>query len=117
MPSTYGTRAGTFLSNAGVLQIFGVNDHETARLVSVLLGNETIQFQTLSRALDAKDTGLTFATHQTGRALLTPDEVRNLPAETELLFLAGSRPVIARKLRYYADRAFKGMASAANNQA
>jgi type IV secretion system protein VirD4 len=109
LKATYGPRAGPFLSNAGVLQIFGVNDHETARLVSDLLGNETIQFQTMSRALDASKTGVTYATHQSGRPLLTPDEVRNLPAETELLFLAGSRPVIAQKLRYYADREFTGL--------
>ncbi|TBH27036.1 type IV secretory system conjugative DNA transfer family protein, partial [Rhizobium leguminosarum] len=32
--ATYGQRAGTFLSNAGVLQVFGVNDHDSARLVS-----------------------------------------------------------------------------------
>lgn len=28
---------------------------------------------------------------------------------TEPLFLAGSRPVVARKLRYYADREFAGL--------
>ncbi|NEJ98854.1 type IV secretory system conjugative DNA transfer family protein, partial [Rhizobium ruizarguesonis] len=39
--ATYGQRAGTFLSNAGVLQVFGVNDHDSARLVSDLLGQET----------------------------------------------------------------------------
>jgi type IV secretion system protein VirD4 len=48
-------------------------------------------------------------THQTGRLLLTPDEVRNFSAETELLFLAGSRRVAARKLRYYAGREFAGL--------
>jgi hypothetical protein len=48
-------------------------------------------------------------THQTGRLLLTPDEVRNFSAETELLFLAGSRRIAARKLRYYADREFAGL--------
>ena len=31
-----------FLSNAGVLQVFGVNDHESARLVSDLLGQELL---------------------------------------------------------------------------
>jgi type IV secretion system protein VirD4 len=36
--ATYGQKAGTFLSNAGVLQMFGVNDHDSARLVSDLLG-------------------------------------------------------------------------------
>ncbi|MGO6697746.1 type IV secretory system conjugative DNA transfer family protein, partial [Rhizobium johnstonii] len=29
--ATYRQRAGTFLSNAGVLQVFGVNDHDSAR--------------------------------------------------------------------------------------
>ena len=53
--ATYGQRAGTFLSNAGVLQVFGVNDHDSARLVSDLLGQETVVFQTTSRALDAED--------------------------------------------------------------
>lgn len=35
----YGQRAGTpFLSNAGVLQVFGVNNQQSAQLVSDLLG-------------------------------------------------------------------------------
>ncbi|EQD46481.1 TraG conjugal transfer transmembrane protein, partial [mine drainage metagenome] len=46
--------------------------------------------------------------HHTGRPLLTPDEVRNLPQSRELLFLAGFRPIVADKLRYYADREFAG---------
>jgi type IV secretion system protein VirD4 len=40
---------------------------------------------------------------------MTPDEVRNLPAPAELLFLVGQRPVVARKLAYYEDPEFKGM--------
>jgi type IV secretion system protein VirD4 len=32
--------------------VFGVNDHDSARLVSDLLGQETVVFQTMSRALD-----------------------------------------------------------------
>ncbi|WP_050452577.1 type IV secretory system conjugative DNA transfer family protein [Candidatus Burkholderia verschuerenii] len=46
--ATYGQRAGTFLSKAGVLQVFGVNDHDSARLVSDLLGQKTVVFQTMS---------------------------------------------------------------------
>lgn len=111
--ATYGQRADTFLSNAGVLQVFGVNDHDSARLVSDLLGQETVVFQTMSRALDSERSGLSFAEHHTGRPLLTPDEVRNLPQSRELLFLAGLRPIVADKLRYHADREFAGMFDAA----
>ena len=106
--ATYGQRAGTFLSNAGVLQVFGVNDHDSARLVSDLLGQETVVFQTMSHALDSEKSGLSFSDQHTGRALLTPDEVRNLPQSRELLFLAGLRPIVADKLRYYDDPEFAG---------
>ena len=109
--ATYGHRAGTFLSNAGVLQVFGVNDHESARLVSDLLGQETVIFKTAARALDSEKSGLSFAEQHVGRSLLTPDEVRNLPASDELLFIAGQRPIVARKLRYYADAEFASLFS------
>jgi type IV secretion system protein VirD4 len=108
LKATYGQKAGTFLSNAGVLQIFGVNDHESARLVSDLLGQSTVVFQTMSRNLDSEDTGISYSAHHTGRPLLTPDEVRRLPPESEILFLAGQAPHIVYKLRYYSDPEFKG---------
>lgn len=104
----YGQRAGTFLSNAGVLQVFGVNDQQSAQLVSDLLGQETVVFETMSRVIDAQETGLSFSQHHTARALLTPDEVRTLKPDRQLLFLAGERPIVATKLRYYADREFAG---------
>lgn len=106
--ATYERRAGTFLSNAGVLQVFGVNDHDSAKLVSDLLGQETVVFETMSRALDAEETGISFGVQHVARPLLTPDEVRTMPANLELLFLAGQRPIVATKLAYYADREFAG---------
>ena len=104
----YERRAGTFLSNAGVLQVFGVNDHDSAKLVSDLLGQETVVFETMSRAIDSDETGISFGAQHVGRALLTPDEVRTLQEDLQLLFLAGQRPIVAAKLRYYADREFAG---------
>lgn len=101
-------RASTFLSNAGVLQIFGVNDHDSAKLASDLLGQETVVFETMSRAIDAEETGISFGQQHVGRPLLTPDEVRTLRKDLQLLFLAGQRPIIAAKLKYYADREFAG---------
>ena len=104
----YESRAGTFLSNAAVLQIFGVNDHDSAKLVSDLLGQETVVFETMSRAIDAEETGISFGSQHVGRPLLTPDEVRTLREDLQLLFLAGQRPIVAAKLKYYADREFAG---------
>jgi type IV secretion system protein VirD4 len=65
--ATYGQRAGTFLSNAGVLQIFGVNDHDGARLVSDLLGQETVVFQTMGRALDSEKSGISYGEQHSTR--------------------------------------------------
>jgi type IV secretion system protein VirD4 len=81
----------------------------TARkLVSDLLGQETVMFETMSRALDAQETGLSFGVQHVGRPLLTPDEVRTLRPDLQLLLLAGQRPIVATKLAYYADREFAG---------
>jgi type IV secretion system protein VirD4 len=52
--------------------------------------------------------GITYGEQHTGRPQLTPDEVRRLPPESELLFLAGQAPHIAHKLKYYADPEFAG---------
>jgi len=106
--ATYGQRAGTFLSNASLCQVFGVNDHDSAKLVSDLLGQETVVFETMSRAIDAEETGISFGAQHVGRPLLTPDEVRTLREDLQLVFLAGQRPIVAAKLKYYADREFAG---------
>ncbi|WP_337138186.1 type IV secretory system conjugative DNA transfer family protein, partial [Sphingomonas aquatica] len=46
--------------------------------------------------------------HSLTGPLLTPDEVRTLREDYQLLFLAGQRPIVAAKLKYYADREFAG---------
>jgi type IV secretion system protein VirD4 len=108
LKAIYGKKAGTFLSNAGVLQVFGVNDHESAKLVSDLLGQQTVVFQTMGRNLDSEQSGISYGQHHTGRPLMTPDEVRTMPEHVELLFIAQQKPVAAVKLRYFEDPEFKG---------
>ena len=71
----YGARANTFVANAGVLQCFGVNDYETAKALSQLMGQATTAYATTShRPGDPAST-----THQlTGRDLLTPEHAAML---------------------------------------
>lgn len=102
----YGARASTFVANAGVQQVFGVNDFETAKWISQTMGQETIGYQTESRKPgDVPTTG----TSITGRDLLTPDEIMQLPQELQLLRVQGQPTAITQKLRYYADREFNGL--------
>ena len=53
--------------------------------------------------------GASSSTHLTRRDLLTPDEVMRLGANLELLLQPGAAPVIAEKVRHYADGEFRGM--------
>src|SRR3546814_9503947 len=68
----------------------------------------TVVFETMSRAIDSDETGISFGSQHVARPLLTPDEVRTLREDYQLLFLAGQRPIVAAKLRYFADREFAG---------
>jgi len=111
----YGERAGTFLSNAGVIQTFGVNDHATADMLSRTIGDTTLEYATLSTS---RGTGWgdnragpseSVSTHVTARRLVTPDEIMRMPADTLLLLRQGERPLWASKVRYYDQREFVGL--------
>ena len=102
----YGERAGTFIANAGVQQVFGVNDFKTAKWLSQMIGQETTGYQTESyRPGDPPS----ISNNLTGRDLLTPDEIMQLRPENQLLRVQGQATAVAQKLRYYADREFDGL--------
>jgi type IV secretion system protein VirD4 len=102
----YGQRANTFVANAGVLQAFNVNDHDTAKWMSQLMGQATVGYETTShRPGDPPSTSF----HVTGRDLLTPDEVMQLAPHLQLLRVQGRPVIVAAKLRHYADPEFQGL--------
>ena len=102
----YGARANTFVANAGVLQTFGVNDFETARWLSQSMGKETIGYQTESYRPGeiASTTG-----HIVARDLMTPDEIMQIDPAVQLLRIQGKPVMIAKKLRYFADKEFDAL--------
>ncbi|MDX3977163.1 type IV secretory system conjugative DNA transfer family protein [Shinella sp.] len=102
--ATYGKRAGTFLSNAAVLQVFGVNDVETAELITRSIGKTDAQYLTRSWS-DGKSSS---SEHISARALINADEIMRLPEDRMILLRQGQRPAWVQKLRYYADPEFKG---------
>ena len=102
----YGARANTFVANAGVLQTFGVNDFETAKWLSQMIGRETTGYRTEShKPGDAPSTSY----NVTARDLMTPDEIMQIPPHVQLLRVQGKPVMLARKLRYFADREFDGL--------
>ena len=102
----YGDRANTFITNAGAQQVFGVNDFETAKWLSQMIGQETSRSQTDSFK---PGDGPSFSNHRTGRDLLTPDEIMQMPPDLQLLRVQGQPSALAQKLRYYVDPEFAGL--------
>lgn len=109
--SLYGTRAGTFLSNAGVLQAFGVNDYDTADMLSKTMGRETITYETGGQSekdvmLKDPERSLSKTQHLATRNLMDPNEIMKLSPDTLLLMRVGESPLIVKKIRYYTDKEF-----------
>ena len=103
LKSCYDQHAGTFLSNAGLIQVFNVADVDTASWVSRSLGSTTEVFSTTGtnssqdpmRLLPSKSASTTV--HQARRDLMTPDEVMRLDHEFELLLQPGFAPTVAEE--------------------
>jgi len=51
--------------------------------------------------------GASITVSEQRRALLLPQEVRELGPEREIIFCEGLRPIFARKIRYYKDPRFR----------
>ena len=106
----------TFFTNTDVLQAFGAsNDRTTSDYLSWLTGETTIfvESENQSRGVSRgrwwnsqQGTGQTVA--ERGRRLLTPDEVRRMDRNDELLFLKGSDPLLSRRVNYLTDLEFRG---------
>jgi type IV secretion system protein VirD4 len=98
------------LDNCHVRVAFATNDERTAKRISDALGTATEQRAMRNYAghrLAPWLAHVMVSRQETARALLTPGEVMQLPPTDELVLVAGHAPVLARKLRYYEDRAFK----------
>ena len=84
------------MGNADTLVYLGGNEQSTHKYISEMLGKETIG--TRNQSISKGSHGSTSTSHQqTGRELLTPDEVRAMDNDYAIVFIRGERPVIDRK--------------------
>lgn len=97
----YGREAlATILSQTDVKQFFGVASFETAYLVSKMLGQTTISTESFSMGQDLAETP-TANRSKAPRDLLTPDEVRRLPDDEQIIFARNLLPMRALKAGYH----------------
>jgi type IV secretion system protein VirD4 len=111
--ATYG-RHNAVLDNASTQLAFGVNSLETARMLSALIGQRTEVTTRTSRS--RKLGSLWYDSESTsdgehGRALLTPDEIRTMPADEVVLLAGGVHPYRGKKVMYYLDPRFRDCAA------
>ena len=84
------------IGNADTLLYLGGNEQSTHEYVSKLLGKETISTTSSSQS-KGRCGSYSRSTQQTGRELMTPDEVRMLDNSKALVFIRGERPVMDDK--------------------
>lgn len=106
----YGKDNG-IISNCEVQVFYAPNDQETAEQLSKMLGKQTIETKSRSTgtALISLDKSRTY--NETGRDLMTPDEVRALDPKKELIFKRAMRPILANKLTWYDNPDFMNLPS------
>lgn len=84
------------IGNADTLVYLGGNEQSTHETISKLLGKETIRTTSSSQS-KGRSGSFSQSTQQTGRELMTPDEVRLLDNRKAIVFIRGERPVIDEK--------------------
>ncbi|MEO1304137.1 MAG: IncP-type conjugal transfer protein TraG [Pseudomonadota bacterium] len=101
----------SILDNCHVRVAFASNDERTAKRISDALGSTTelrAMKNYAGHRLAPWLSHVMVSRQETARQLLTPGEVMQLPADDEIVMVAGAPPVRAKKLRYYKDRNFIG---------
>lgn len=101
-PEGYGRDgAKTLLTNHACQIFYTPREQEDAEKISKILGTKTIKNR--SRNLGQGGGG---SESDTSRALMLPQELREMPFENELITIDNGKPIMAKKAFYYSDRYF-----------
>lgn len=104
--------AETMMKSLAARIVFAPKDFADAREISDELGFQTVKVKTTSKPVGGSLTkrGARSASQTSSeqrRALLLPQEVKELGSEEEIIFYEGMRPIRCRKIRYFADKRFR----------
>ena len=84
------------IGNADSFVYLGGNEQSTHKYISELLGKETIDTRTSSQS-KGRNGSFSQNFQQTGRELMTPDDVRRLDNKDAIVLIRGEKPVIDEK--------------------
>jgi len=100
----------SILDNCHVRVSFATNDERTAKRVSDALGTATELRDSTNYAghrLAPWLGHLMVSRQETARPLMTPGEIMQLPPTDEIVMVAGTPPIRAKKARYFEDARFQ----------
>jgi type IV secretion system protein VirD4 len=104
--------AEVILKSLAARIVFAPKDFGDAREISDELGFTTVRVRSVSKpaalSFDGRTTrSRSHTVSEQRRALLLPQEVKELGSEEALVFYEGLRPIRCRKVRYFSDRRFR----------
>lgn len=111
---TYGDNdAQNFITNHGAQIVFAPREQSDANEYSEMLGYKTMrkEHRSTSRGRGSNQVSTSFTEEK--RALFLPQEIKELPADDELIFYEGCKPIRAKKNWYFRDKQLKQRASLA----
>jgi type IV secretion system protein VirD4 len=120
LKTCFGDNAGTVLDNLATQQYFAITSYETAEAISKRIGEGTILIRTSAdnegvstptggdgKNPGSSNSGTSINYSEAARHLLKPEEILVLPEDTALVFHKNNYAILCRKIKYYADRAFR----------
>ncbi|MGJ0491196.1 type IV secretory system conjugative DNA transfer family protein [Methylobacter sp.] len=110
LKSNYPNSWESFLANSEFKSFFGVNDINTAKLLSEMIGKTTVeQFSdtngsstsTASNYSETRSSNSSRTSTYTSRSLMTPDEIMHMPGNNQIVFFKGLKPIYLDLPKYY----------------
>lgn len=104
LASVYGQEdARTFITNHALQIYFAPREQKDANEYSEMLGYETVKSTSIGRQIGGKS-GRSENESDQRRALLLPQELKELGTDKEIISLENTKPILCEKIRYYEDK-------------
>ncbi|HEY0502979.1 MAG TPA: type IV secretory system conjugative DNA transfer family protein [Lysobacter sp.] len=104
--------AQNLITNHAASIVFTPREQDDANEYSEMLGYRTIRKEHRSISRGAGGSSVSTNTTEERRALMLPQELKELPKDDELIFFEGCRPIRAHKNWYFKDKAFTALIAA-----
>lgn len=105
-PQGYGRQGSrTLITNHACQVLYAPRDQKDANEYSEMLGFETVKAKGTSRQAGRSGEGQSFSDQR--RALLLPQEIKEIGLWKEIIVLENMKPILCEKIKYFEDPVFK----------